>query len=149
MTDYRRRALALSAAILLTAVTGAAHAAKSGYYRWVDDDGNVNYTQQAPMGRESVFVATQTGKVTSSEAQQAAPQAAAAEDKSNTLPERMDVLPQKDEQRCQQGRDMLRATENRAKRFRVTDDKGESRILSPEEIEEQRKRAQEMVDLHC
>ncbi len=142
-------------ALLLTgalAVTVSAEAGKAGYYRWVDDEGKVNFTQQPPVGRESEFVASDTGRsVPSSDTEPAADSSAPAETAGNSTPppQRLEVLPEKDPARCTQAKNFLQQLGNKSRRVRVRDESGEPRLLSDDEIAEQQQRAQEMIDIHC
>ncbi len=144
-------------ALLLTgalAVTVSAEAGKAGYYRWVDDEGKVNFTQQPPVGRESEFVASDTGRSipsgadsdTESTADRAAPAETAG---SSAPPQRLEVLPEKDPARCQQAQNFLQQLGNKSRRVRVRDESGQPRMLNDDEIVEQQQRAQEMIDIHC
>lgn len=142
----RCRSAALIGALLLVAA-GSVSAA-SGYYRWTDDNGKVQFSQQPPDGRPYQFVRTSTGTAE----QRAAGEAASPSETDATAKESdiasMQGLPAKDPEKCQQARDNLGVLEGSA-RIRAKGQDGEYRFLQPEEIAEQKERANEAVEIFC
>lgn len=134
--------------LLVGALCAAASAfAANGYYRWTDDSGKVQFSQQPPDGRPYQFVRTSTGTV---EDRKPAEAAAADEKKATAGSEftSMQGLPAKDPEKCQQARDNLSVLDGSA-RIRAKGQDGDYRFLQPEEIAEQKKRANEAVDIFC
>lgn len=126
-------------------------AAQQGYYRWHDDAGVEHFTQQPPPGRKSDFIATSTGKSTAVDAGETAAsadsKAAAAKDTKKPVTGPIQAVPDKDPEKCKQSQDTQAALASHA---RIREKVGEEyRYLSPEEIGEQKKLAQESVDVYC
>jgi len=133
---------------LLTAAP-ALLAGPQGYYRWKDDAGAEHFTQQPPAGRKSEFVAVSTGKSTQVDAGETADSAAGkspTKDASKpTGP--IQAVPDKDPEKCKQAQDTSSVLGSHARiREKVGDD---YRYLTPEEIDEQKKLAQESVNVYC
>jgi len=144
----------------LLAVTSVALAAPpQGYYRWKDEAGAEHFTQQPPPGRKSEFVAVSTGKATevpagesieSSGADKAAAKAgagagAAAAPGKPTGP--IQGVPDKDPEKCKQAQESQGVLNSHA---RIREKVGEDyRYLTQEEIGDQKKLAQESVDVYC
>lgn len=147
--------LALASALILSA--GPAVAAKDGYYRWQDDQGEYHFTQQPPLGRSYEFVESDSGASFSRRSDDAEEDGGEAEtqgDDSGTggadpQPAKMEVLPPKDPAICAQAKSNLQSMQNNAARIRMTDENGNTRFLTPEEKEEQKARAQEAIRIHC
>jgi len=141
--------------LLALLVSPALLAGPQGYYRWKDDKGQFQATQQPPTDRPSEFVRTSTG--TSSQMapgesadsagapSKAADQSAASAAKK---PTGIQGVPDKDPEKCKQAQD-AQAVLNSHARIREKDEKGEYRYLAPEEINEQKKLATESVDIYC
>ncbi len=126
--------------------------AKSGYYRWLDDEGQPHFTQKPPADRPSTFIETRKG-LGNSEAKPAnelsnPPKRANSAPADQQTPKQYEVLPNKDPQRCMQARE---AVQNfaRGQRLRVKDESGEYRLLNNEEKAEQEAKARELVDIYC
>lgn len=136
--------------LALLAVSPALLAAPQGYYRWKDDAGNEHFTQQPPVGRKSEFVAVSTGR-----SQEVAPgetadsNATANKDQAKGAKPitGMQAVPDKDPEKCKQAQDAQGVLNSHARiREKVGDD---YRYLTPEEITDQKKLAQESVDVYC
>jgi hypothetical protein len=124
-------------------------AAQQGYYRWHDDAGVEHFTQQPPPGRKSEFIATSTGKSTAVDAGETAASSEAKTEKDTKKPITgpMQAVPDKDPEKCKQAQDTQATLNSHARiREKVGDD---YRYLTPEEIGEQKKLAQESVDVYC
>lgn len=135
---------------LLVLSVPAALASQQGYYRWKDDAGNEHFTQQPPAGRKSEFIAVSTGKSTEMapgetiEAKDAADTAKPAA-KPSTGP--IQGVPDKDPEKCQQAQNTQGVLNSHARiREKVGD---EYRYLTPEEIAEQKRLAQDAADVYC
>lgn len=145
LTTWRRGALALTAVALLAAATSAT--ADSGYYRWTNDAGKVQFTQQPPAGRPYQFIRTSTGTAEQAAAE-AATEANKAEAATPAEPTSMEVVADKDPAKCEQARNNMAVLSGKA-RIRSKGEDGEYRYLTPEEIEEQRNRAVEAAEVFC
>lgn len=149
MTTQHHTLLSLCTAALLL-VSPALLAAQQGYYRWHDDAGVEHFTQQPPAGRKSEFVATSTGKSTAVDTGETAASAEAKESTKTTskpITGALQTVPDKDPEKCKQAQDTAAALNGHARiREKVGDD---YRYLTPEEITEQKKLAQESTDVYC
>ncbi len=145
----RHRALQLLCAASLIAASPTLLAAQ-GYYRWHDDAGVEHFTQQPPAGRKSEFIATSTGKSTAVEAGETAASTeakTAAKDTKKPVTGSIQAVPDKDPEKCQQAQDAQATLNSHA---RIREKVGEEyRYLTPEEIADQKKLAQESVDVYC
>lgn len=147
----QHRALQLFCAASLFAVSSHLFAAPQGYYRWHDDAGVEHFTQQPPPGRKSDFIATSTGKSTAVEAGETAASTeakTAAKDAAKKTPTgAIQAVPDKDPEKCKQAQDSQTTLNSHA---RIREKVGEEyRYLTPEEIAEQKKLAQESVEVYC
>jgi hypothetical protein len=141
-------------ALALLAVSPALLAGPQGYYRWKDDKGQFQATQQPPADRPSEFVRTSTG--TSSQAAPGqAPEGSttaapynAAGDAAPKKPTGMQAVPDKDPAKCKQAQDTKAVLDSHA-RIREKGDNGEYRYLAPEEIADQKKISEEAVQIYC
>jgi hypothetical protein len=126
--------------------------AKSGYYRWLDDEGQPHFTQKPPTDRPSQFIKTGSGHsrddVEPPYPAEVPAKRADSAPKDKDAPEQFQVLPDKDPKRCMEAR---KALENfsRGQRLRVKDENGEYRLLDTEEKAEQKDRARELIDIYC
>ena len=150
------RALCAGALMLLTAVTVNAES----YWRWVDANGVVNYTQQKPYGVEAVQVTTLPGSAASSNAPASN---APAGSSSPTLDERqqsvLDGLQQAElarqqevarieQENCDKSRGVL-AQLNVRSRIRVRNADGSARMMDEEERQRRIAEAQQGVAEYC
>lgn len=146
----QHRSLRHFCTVALLVAAPALLASPQGYYRWRDDAGVEHFTQQPPAGRKSDFVATSTGKSTAVDAGETATstetkEAAKPATKPVTGP--IQAVPDKDPEKCKQSQDTQAALNSHARiREKVGDD---YRYLTPEEIAEQKKLAQESTDIYC
>jgi hypothetical protein len=132
--------LVLSSPIIL-------HAASDGLYRWVDEGGNVKYSDHPPTGIEAEFIKFSTGQshkpATPSKDGEAQPETAS----NPQLPAKMEVMPAKDPKLCAQAQQNLKALEGA--RIRISEPDGSKRFLTEEEKEDQRENARKFIDINC
>lgn len=140
---------------VLLALAPTLMAAPQGYYRWKDDKGQFQATQQPPADRPSEFVRTSTGTASQTgESDQPVP--AGAGDSDNNAPAgtaaakpaTLQAIPNRDPEKCRQAQD-TQAVLNSHARIREKDDKGEYRYLTAEEIADQKKLAAESIGIYC
>jgi hypothetical protein len=143
--------------LALFAVSPALLAGPQGYYRWKDDKGQFQATQQPPADRASEFVRTSTGTASQAGADEAAPANApasapgapgAATGDAAKKPTGLQGVPNKDPEKCKQAQDAQSVLNSHA-RIREKDEKGEYRFLAAEEIADQKRLASESVDVYC
>ncbi|MDB6061654.1 MAG: hypothetical protein JWM78_1757 [Verrucomicrobiaceae bacterium] len=136
--------------VALLAVAPSLLAAQQGYYRWKDDAGAEHFTQQPPAGRKSEFIAVSTGRSTEVAPGETADTAAPAKEaaKSGEKPiGPIQGVPDKDPEKCKQAHESQAVLNSHARiREKVGDD---YRYLTPDEIGEQKKLAQESTDVYC
>lgn len=146
----RYRALQLLCAATLIATAPTLFAAPQGYYRWHDDAGVEHFTQQPPPGRKSEFIATSTGKSTAVEAGETAASTeakTATKDAKKPITGGIQAVPDKDPEKCKQAQEAQATLNSHA---RIREKVGEEyRYLTPEEIADQKKLAQESTDVYC
>ncbi|HSB96779.1 MAG TPA: hypothetical protein VLC91_10030 [Spongiibacteraceae bacterium] len=141
--------------LALLSVSSTLLAGPQGYYRWKDDKGQFQATQQPPSDRPSEFVRTSTGTSSQMAPGESADSAGTPPKATNQAagsatkkPAGMQAIPDKDPEKCKQAQD-TQAVLNSHARIREKDEKGEYRYLAPEEINEQKKLATESVDVYC
>ncbi|WP_372864615.1 DUF4124 domain-containing protein [Spongiibacter sp.] len=127
-------------------------AAKAGYYRWTDAEGEVHFSQKPPVGKPYEFIETQTGIRSKADDSPAVVTSDTAED--NRASEldadaKMEVLPPKDPELCKKARGNMQSLKISGARIKVTDKNGQTRYLSPDEIATQKLRAQDAIKIHC
>jgi hypothetical protein len=140
--------------LALFAMSPALLAGPQGYYRWKDDKGQFQATQQPPADRPSEFVRTSTGTASQTAPDESAtgnapatqPGATAAEP--TKKPIGMQAVPDKDPEKCKQAQDTQTVLGSHA-RIREKDEKGEYRYLAVEEIADQKRLAEEAVQVYC
>lgn len=140
--------LALALALAIVGQSAAA----AGYYRWTDDDGQTHFSQNPPENRPSEFVSRATGRPSSEPQTNAEPESSEKTETDteaeNGDPEQLQALPEKDPERCKQARNLLQTLDGYA-RVRARQPDGSYRVLTEEEKNEQRERAEEAIDIHC
>lgn len=138
-------------------------------YRWVDENGVVNYTQLKPEGVDAELVSADTGRRQTSsrtaEGTQPAPAAPAAsgapgdqaltEKQQQLLADlqaaeqaRQDEIARVRESNCQEARDVLQRLTERG-RIRVMGDDGQERVMPDEERSQRIDEAQRAVAANC
>lgn len=148
-----KRTLRHLCALTLLAAAPTLLAAPQGYYRWKDDAGNEHFTQQPPPGRKSEFVAVSTGRATQVEAGEtvdsgaAKPTPAIGGSAGNKPSGPIQGVPDKDPEKCKQAQDTNAVLNSHA---RIREKVGEEyRYLTPEEVGEQKKLAQDAANVYC
>ena len=149
-------------AILAVVLTGA-NAGADTIYRWVDDNGVINYTQQKPRGREAVAIRTGSEKRSTQTAEPLPPPpptSAATGEPLNPEQERMlKGLRAAEQQRqeeiarikaenCQRSRDVLTRLTLK-NRIRVRGEDGEYRIMPEDERQKRISEAQQNIARYC
>lgn len=142
--------------LTLAIILAAAPLATSGasVYKWTDENGVTHFGDRQPTGQQAEQVNVRSG--TSSGGQQGqspqeqleeleARQADEAEKREESAAE--EARRKQREANCETARSNLRILD-RNSRIRVEED-GEQRYLSPEEIDEQRQKFQEIADENC
>ncbi|MCP3673188.1 MAG: DUF4124 domain-containing protein [Gammaproteobacteria bacterium] len=117
-------------------------------YKWVDEKGITQYTERPPENNayEKITVNATGGKrVTKVSAEEAIDK---AELKSETTPGTLDEAAVTYEQNCKIAKQNMTILKNVAK-IRISDEKGEKRLLSPEEIQKQVIVTQKQIDINC
>jgi hypothetical protein len=131
-------------------------------YRWVDDNGVVNYTQQKPSGRDAEYITTASGGARAvAEAPTPAPVASTAtgapmnpeqekmlEGLRAAEQSRQNEIAKLKEENCTKSRDVL-ARLSLKNRIRIRDENGESRVMPEDERQDRIAKAQEGVALYC
>lgn len=143
--------------LLLTIVLAAAPAIGSGasVYKWTDANGVTHFGDRQPTGQsaEQVSVRAGTSRNPSGQRQSAQEQLEALESEQAAQQQRQkesaveEARRKQREANCSTARANLGIIESNA-RIRVDED-GESRYLSPEEIEQQRQQFQRIADESC
>ncbi|WP_373088200.1 DUF4124 domain-containing protein [Zhongshania sp.] len=133
----------------LAVVSLSSYADKSGYYRWSDDEGKIHFTQQPPNGRTSVFIKTSSGISLDSDVSNSESRVEVADNGDETMPEKMEVLPPKNPELCTKAKANMQSLAANGARIRISNADGSSRFLNSEEINEQKNRAQEVIEIHC
>lgn len=124
-------------------------------YRWVDEQGNVHYSETPPAGQEAEQTGIRTGPRGDPPPQPQPPEEAAPESPEQSERPATEERAQPDPEataemrrhNCEQAREALE-TLDAYNRVRVEED-GELRYLTPEEMEEQRERFREMEEENC
>ena len=139
----------------LALVVGAPGALAAKVYKWTDDDGVPQYTDQAPTDREYTVVET-FGAPKSAEAalQKRAEQLKAASEAKEPVDEFEAQKLERDrqakvrEENCKNAKLNLKTMQENA-RVRILGDDGEFRYLSPEERQAEIDRANEIISASC
>ena len=149
------------AAILAVALTGASAGADT-IYRWVDDNGVINYTQQKPRGRDAVAINTGSEQRSRQTAEPAPPPptSAATGEPLNPEQERMlkglraaeqhrqEEIARIKAENCQRSRDVLTRLTLK-NRIRVRGEDGEYRIMPEDERQKRISEAQQNIARYC
>jgi hypothetical protein len=142
-------------AALVVAVSCGGHAvaAESGYYKWLDARGNPQHSDRPPPpGVEYEFISTETGlrrRVTrdeSGDGESSAPAMPPVASSKPTAAEEQVVI-KKDPALCDKAKSNL-DTLNSSARVRIRDDNG-IRYLTDEEKDVQRRKAEDLISIHC
>jgi len=122
-------------------------------YRWVDDRGQVHYSQVPPTGKASQQVGP--GRAATASPNQEALNRALAED-NEAAPKRREAAAKASEAQaqidaqCQQSRDQLAYMEAKtARRLGTTDDKGNVSRVTEEQFQQRRAELQQAISDKC
>ncbi len=143
----------LLAALLLGTLLAPASLAEKGYYKWIDERGNPHHSDRPPpAGVEYEFVSTESGLVRRVSAEENTDNPPGWETSAPVGSETPNAAEQqaaveKDPAICDQARANLDTLGSLA-RIRIRDDDG-IRYLTEEEKEVQRKKAQDLIAVHC
>lgn len=158
----RSRELGLSLAIAATLAVSSIPAAADEIYRWIDDNGVVNYTQQKPRNAEAEEIVTNTGSVRKASDSKPVPvpsspatgkplsaeQEKMLEGLRAAERARQDEIAKIKADNCQQSRDVL-ARLSLKNRLRVKGPDGEYTVMPEDERQERISKAQENIALYC
>ena len=146
----KRTTLATMTALVFAASVGAGEV-----HRWVDDQGNVHYSENPPPDAESQQMDVRTGRqmpqaspedVAAPEEEEDAQAAAGTEEATEERPD-ADAVAEARQRNCETAREALE-TLDQHDRVQVEED-GERRFLSPDEVEDQRTRYEELKAENC
>jgi hypothetical protein len=154
------KSLGLSLTIAAVLTLSSATAIADEIYRWVDENGVVNFTQQKPRDTEAEAIATDTPRVFSDSKPAAVASSAATDEPLSAEQEEMleglqaaerarqDEIAKIKADNCQQSRDVL-ARLTLKNRIRVKGPDGEYTIMPEDERQERISKAQENIALYC
>lgn len=163
MNAIKKKALPLIGSVLLIAISGQTSADQ--IYRWVDDNGVVNYTQLKPRDAEAQAINTQGGATQAARTPPPAAAPAPVVDPATGQP----LSPQQEQmleglraaeqarqveiakiraENCQQSKDVLARLTVKS-RIRVRGDDGEYRIMPEDERQSRISEAQQNIALFC
>lgn len=131
-----------------------AQAEPTGYYRWKDDKGQFQATQQPPADRPSEYIRLSTGISTPVGAGETVDKAKPDSDKSTDpagakpRPVGIQGVPDRDPEKCEAARNTREVLNSHA-RIREKDANGDYRYLAEDEIAEQKRLADEAVAVYC
>ena len=135
----------LISAVALGSTLLAADKAGKVTYKWVDQNGITQYTERPPKNRayEKITVSAGGGReVEQVTAEQAAQQA------NETTQSALDQVVQANERNCKIAQQNMQVLKEMA-RIRVSDDKGENRVLTDEEKQARIAETQKQIDIYC
>lgn len=141
----------LTLAVLL--VTAPAMSSAASVYKWTDEEGVTHFGDRQPSGQQSESVSIRTGKRSESNRQSPQEQVKALEEQESEQAERKEESAAEEARRKQREANCETARSNlsilkRNSRIRVEED-GEQRYLAEDEIEEQRKKFEEIAEENC
>lgn len=141
----------LTLAVLLVAAPAMSSAAS--VYKWTDENGVTHFGDRQPTGQQAESVSIRTGKRSESSRPSPQEQVEALESQEAEKAERQQenavekARRKQREANCETARSNLSILK-RNSRIRVEED-GEQRYLSPEEIDEQREKFEEIAEENC
>ncbi|MDL0433427.1 DUF4124 domain-containing protein [Marinobacter sp. TBZ242] len=141
----------LTLAVLLAVAPTMSSAAS--VYKWTDEEGVTHFGDRQPTGQQAESVSIRTGKRSENNRQSPQERVEALENREAENAERQKETAQEEARRKQREANCETARSNlsilkRNSRIRVEED-GEQRYLSEEEIEEQRKKFEEIAEENC
>ncbi len=153
MISMMQKGIFATAVISLLALAHNA-SAQNVYYRWMDDRGNpVHSDRPPPQGVDYEVVKTGSSTVREVPATAGAVPAETSPRVGNEFDpvdkdkQNLEVIPRNPEI-CERAQANL-GTLNSTARVRIRDDNGEYRFLTEEELDAQRKKAQDAIKVHC
>ena len=156
MSPFTIKNISLGIVLAACMLSGSAWAEK-GYYKWFDSRGNPQHSDRPPpAGVEYEFVSTDTGMRRRVTAEEAAKQGDDDGDAAASMPSNTTATPnvaeqqaavKKDPALCEQAKANLETLNSKA-RVRIRDDDG-IRYLTEEEKDVQRKKAEDLIAVHC
>jgi len=114
-------------------------------YKWTDENGIVQYTEHPPQNREydKITVTTSGGQeVVTVSAEEASTKT------EGTTNNALDEMVKANERNCKIAKQNMEVL-NKIARIKVSDDKGENRILTPEEKQARIEETQSQIDIYC
>lgn len=146
------KTLSLAAAALLVLTAALSTTAGTTHYRWLDDRGNpVHSDRPPPKGTDYEVITTGSSLIRKVSGDEGAVPPETAPRVGNEF-DQIDMEAPKEVEKnpeyCERARKNLEALEN-ANRIRVRNDQGEMRILSDEEREAEKIKAQDAIADHC
>lgn len=125
--------------------------AENTYYRWADDRGNpVHSDRPPPKGTDYEVVSTGSSLVRKVAAEEGAVPADTQSTPGNEFETTESAKPEQKQniEFCKRAQDNLNTLESTA-RVRIRDDQGEFRYLTAEEKETEKKKAIDLMTVHC
>ena len=135
----------ITAAALSTPLT--LNAAPTGHYRWVDENGAVQYADRPPTGVKAEFIKFASTGSSKSTADSEAADTEGNGEKTASLPDALEIMPEKDPALCSQAQSNLKALDS--PRIRITEADGTKRFITEEEKEDQRANARKFIEINC
>ena len=155
MQESSKKLFCVALALACGLMTASVSHAERGYYKWVDSKGNPHHSDRPPPnGVAYEFISTDTGlkrRVDPRAEDEEPPEGWASamppeqEDTPNAAEQQASI--EKDPEVCDQARANLDSLNSKA-RVRIRDDNG-IRYLTEQEKELQRKKAQDLIAVHC
>lgn len=148
----KQLSLAVIVCNLVMLASTSALAGQNGYYRWLDETGEVHYSQQPPKNQQYEFITDRRMRSHSADSevdQSNLPTAEGTDADSQVASEKMEVLPAKDPTLCRQARGNIKTLNDSGSRIRVTQADGSRKFLNQEEIAEQKQRAEQTASIYC
>lgn len=140
--------------LAITLITAPALTYSASVYKWTDDDGVIHFGDRQPPGQQAESINIRTGSPNSGKRSPSAQERLQKlDEKQQDQAERNQVSAVEEARQkqrkanCETARNNLRVMSSNA-RIRV-EEAGEQRYLSPEEIEDQRQKFQQIADDNC
>lgn len=136
--------LLLAASVACLTLSGANLLAADEVYKWVDDNGVTHYQAHPPKNRKNELIMTKTGHSAPSKYGSRR----TTSDTANNSTSNEEIASRKSPERCAKARKNLEVLENN-NRVRITEENGEKRYLSPEEMVRRKQTAQVVIGQAC
>lgn len=115
------------------------------FYQWKDDQGTTHFSDKPPQGVEAKKMGTKARWARSTEEQ---PETESDDDTDTQEQNAPAAQAQKDPERCESERERLRVLQDNS-RIRMQNEDGSTRILTPEEVQEEIQMTRNAVDYFC